>query len=403
MGAAASVPNGEVVSRQLAKNISGDAWDEEAWERIVASSSPPVEDDCVPGDVWNAAVAEYASRASHAMDEANQFASAQQVLRRPGLADRDLESEEWYFAVGGLVNPAVAHAFGLAPVSSLPAVLVRGKWRLAFTARDAVVAAEASSGASTVPELHGVALKVPAESMDAIDTIVAAGAAQGAIGVGSSSPAIRRVRAWARLYQDVGGGEIECWAHVLDTPPQPTEGGSNSEGAGTASSSNEVVPEERLVEALVQGCVALGVDGGHVDRLRSTRPTRTRSEDCCLAEGGGEGQGSGLRSFAARKGLAAWSEAVVAKAHEDASKLGGFVTMCNGKVLAYRPGNGSARSAGSASSAGSEGPDTSQSPLPTSEAAAALGRVLGGRDAELWGCRDRCAILARRREPPLMR
>jgi len=159
MGAAASVTDREAVPRELAVQLAGEAWDEAEWALMTADAGSEAQqsEQTVPATVWNAKVEAYAERLARAgskfatgLGEAAETGgglTAGRGARRPGLSDRDLESEDWYFTVGKLMNPSVCESLGLHPVSSFPARLSGAS--LAFT--PAAASAAAAQDAVLVP------------------------------------------------------------------------------------------------------------------------------------------------------------------------------------------------------------------------------------------------------------
>ena len=95
MGAAASVSNeDETINRARAEELAGYEFDAVAWEQAAGTTGT------VSGREWNRNSASF-------VETVRPLTSPMMRGRRPGLNDRELELELWYFTVGALCNPEV--------------------------------------------------------------------------------------------------------------------------------------------------------------------------------------------------------------------------------------------------------------------------------------------------------
>lgn len=235
--------------------------------------------------------------------------------------------------------------------------------------------------------VHGIALKLRMSDLPKVDSFVS-----------SRMGSVQLVRTMVRveLYDGaIFGTEVDCWTHVAVPSTSPSEEkldsssddrAKASEGAvdnirpsavdtrSTSRVANEM-PDARLIETMVQGCVQLGVKSAYVDRVLRAVPSRPRPIDT------GTVYTLPLSTHASNKvggkaisDLPSWSESDVLKAAAD-HVTSGFVTCLNGRVLLCRRGDQHKEE-------GLEGG------VLTEGAVAKLWEVLGGRDAELWACRE---------------
>jgi hypothetical protein len=225
--------------------------------------------------------------------------------------------------------------------------------------------------------VHGIALKLRVEDLPKVDAFAASRA-----GVGIS---LVRASVRVELYDGaIFGTEVDCWAHVVAAPAPPEVASPEvitAQGAEPASGTYRpvlrpaavdtrpplarAVPDARMVETVVQGCVRVGVKSAYVEGVLRKVPSRPRAVDAgTLSTLPLSGPLSGRRaSTDGPAPLPVWGAAEVRLAA--ANEPTGFVTCLNGKVLVCAP-RGSL----------SDG------------AVATLRAALGGRDAEAWACRE---------------
>jgi len=127
----------------------------------------------------------------------------------------------------------------------------------------------------------------------------------------------QRVR-WKALLYDPSGIvlEVSCWAHVV--AKESTTTFANASPRPGPNRAKGCVPEARLVETMVQGLVANGVDSSYVEWLRKHPSVPRTPLDL-------------LESFPVPEDVPSWVRGVT-EATKD-------VTYCNGKVLSLEDGD----------------------------------------------------------------
>lgn len=235
--------------------------------------------------------------------------------------------------------------------------------------------------------VHGIALKLRVGDLPKVDAFVS-----------TRMGSVELVRTMVRveLYDGaIFGTEVDCWAHVA-VPSSSASENISPASEESAKSSEDVednirpsavdtrsvsriasqVPDARLIETMVQGCVQLGVKNAYVDKVLRTVSSRPRPIDtgtACILPLSTSAKNV-VEDGGAISQLPCWSQSDVRKAAAD-QEGSGFVTCLNGKVLLC--GIGSQRKG-----------DGEGGGVLTEAAVSKLRAVLGGRDAEVWACRE---------------